>query len=337
MHEGLLAAGIPSKIFTETLDGATKDLTSPYLFFDEIAGKTTNDDLFIYQAATASRIPEWLLGRDERLVVNYHNVTPSTFFERWDNRLSRHQARAKQEIASLAARAILGLTVSEFNADDLKRFGYEHCEVIPPMWASTKQSDDERAKRKNRRGRSIERWLAVGRLAPNKAIEDILFSVYSNGQLTDQAVHLDICGGFAVPSYVDALMQLSKELGLGDMVTFFGKVDDDVLDDRFARADVLVVGSLHEGFCVPAVEAMGRGLPVVDRDAGALKETLGGTGMIVDNESPQSLAEGIDALRHESDDAYDSLVSAQMGRATALSPNKALVDTIACLRGLLET
>ena len=47
----------------------------------------------------------------------------------------------------------------------------------------------------------------------------------------------------------------------------------------FASADVFVCASDHEGFCVPLVEAMAGGSPVVAYDAAAVGETVGGAGL----------------------------------------------------------
>jgi glycosyltransferase involved in cell wall biosynthesis len=61
----------------------------------------------------------------------------------------------------------------------------------------------------------------------------------------------------------------------------------------YADADVLVVTSEHEGFCVPVVEAMSAGLPVVAFDQGAVPEVLGGAGTLVTDKDPYALAASI--------------------------------------------
>ena len=71
------------------------------------------------------------------------------------------------------------------------------------------------------------------------------------------------------------------QLGLGDAVVFEGHASDATVAAAFASADVLIVASEHEGFCVPVVEAMAAGLPVVAYDQGAVPEVLGDAGMLV--------------------------------------------------------
>ena len=75
---------------------------------------------------------------------------------------------------------------------------------------------------------------------------------------------------------------MSAELGLADAVTLHRARQR---CRRWRRpttsADVLVVTSAHEGFCVPVVEAMAAGLPVVAVDQGSLPEVLGDAGVLV--------------------------------------------------------
>jgi glycosyltransferase involved in cell wall biosynthesis len=63
-----------------------------------------------------------------------------------------------------------------------------------------------------------------------------------------------------------------------------------------AQADVLVVTSAHEGFGIPAIEAMSVGLPVVANRSGALPEVVGGGGVLVDTSDPWALATTITSL-----------------------------------------
>ncbi len=59
---------------------------------------------------------------------------------------------------------------------------------------------------------------------------------------------------------------------------------------------MLVVTSEHEGFCVPVVEAMSAGLPVVAFDQGAVPEVLGDAGVLVPDKDPYALATSIGDL-----------------------------------------
>ena len=97
-----------------------------------------------------------------------------------------------------------------------------------------------------------------------------------------------------MPVYARALRRYADELGLHDAVTFHGAVDDAVASCSI-RADVVVLTSEHEGFGVPAVEALAAGVPVVANRAGALPEVVGDAGVLVDATDPYALAQGVAA------------------------------------------
>jgi glycosyltransferase involved in cell wall biosynthesis len=80
------------------------------------------------------------------------------------------------------------------------------------------------------------------------------------------------------------------QLSLGDSVRLHGSVSDAELGAFYEASDVLVCVSEHEGFCVPLIEAMYHGLPVVAFAAGAVPETLGSAGLVLDTKGPARIA-----------------------------------------------
>lgn len=90
----------------------------------------------------------------------------------------------------------------------------------------------------------------------------------------------------------------ARECGVLDRLHVTGRVSSEELVRHYRSASVVVVPSRYEGFGLPAVEAMACGTPVVATRAGALPEVLGltGGGILVDMESPEALARGVEAL-----------------------------------------
>jgi glycosyltransferase involved in cell wall biosynthesis len=85
------------------------------------------------------------------------------------------------------------------------------------------------------------------------------------------------------------------EKGLQDRVRFTGKVSLSDLASLYSRATVLVMASLHEGFGLPAAEAMACGTPVIATTAGALPEVVGdeGAGILVPPRDGKALADAV--------------------------------------------
>ncbi len=61
-------------------------------------------------------------------------------------------------------------------------------------------------------------------------------------------------------------------------------------------ADIFLCMSEHEGFCVPLLEAMYFGIPVIARDAPAIAGTLNGSGFLLQDNNPIAAAEVIDRV-----------------------------------------
>jgi len=83
---------------------------------------------------------------------------------------------------------------------------------------------------------------------------------------------------------------LAEALEIADGVIFAGQIPDEELAAHYQLADVFVTASIHEGFCIPAVEAMACGVPVVGAHATALPETIGDAGLTFMPEDPDDLA-----------------------------------------------
>lgn len=89
---------------------------------------------------------------------------------------------------------------------------------------------------------------------------------------------------------------MATELGIGSAVTLTDVVDHDALLAYYATSDVFVVLSEHEGFNVPVLEAMHFGLPVVALAAGAVPETVGGGGVLLEDKDPVLVAAAVDRI-----------------------------------------
>jgi glycosyltransferase involved in cell wall biosynthesis len=137
--------------------------------------------------------------------------------------------------------------------------------------------------------------LYVGRMADNKRIPDLVRALAHIRERLPRAALL-LVGDDRTTPYTQTVAQareLAGRLGVADGVIFAGQVPDEELAAHYQLADVFVTASLHEGFCIPAVEAMACGIPVVGAHATALPETIGPAGLTFRPEDPAHLAEKV--------------------------------------------
>ena len=235
-------------------------------------------------------------------IVNYHNVTPPSFFAGWDDAAAHVCELGRRQIPDLAAGSRLGLADSRFNELELDAAGYQRTAVAPILLdtgAFERKRDPSAYDRLRRGAEGGTTWLFVGRLAPNKAQHDLVkaFAVYR--RFYDPCARLRLVGLRAVRSYVQALEQLIQDLNVGDGVELCGSVPDSVLAAHYAAADVFVCLSEHEGFLVPLLEAFHHRLPVVAFAAAAVPETLGRAGLLLDDKSPVRVAAAVQVVARD--------------------------------------
>ncbi len=315
LREATRARGFRSEIFVDTVDDDTAAETVPVLSYPEMAQP---GDVAVYQFATASAMAPWLAGRSEALVVNYHNVTPPELMAPWDNHLALGQLRAQSDLRLLAPRSALAVADSGYNEAHLAAAGFAMTAVISPSAAlqttGTRDATGEApATGAPPRG---THWLAVGRVSPNKALENTIAALAVARSHGSPDAWLQLIGKPATDSYVAALHRYVAELGLADAVQFAGHAGDATVEAAYASADVLVVTSEHEGFCVPVVEAMAAGVPVVAFDRGAVPEVLGGAGVLVSDKDPYALAAAIAALLYDAPRRNDVITAGRQRLAT---------------------
>ena len=241
-------------------------------------------------------------------------------------------AAGRRDLARFAGRtpAIAG---SAYNGRELQGLGFQVLGVAPYAFALRQQSAADMpvtqalTERFARPGSTD--WLPVGRLAPNKRIEDIVKAFYYYHAWINPASRLLLVGsGAGMDRYVDQLIQLITRLKLNDAVVLTGPVEQTVPFYRLAQVHVSM--SEHEGFCVPLLEAMHHDLPIVAYASSAVPETLGGAEVLIARKGYPVIAEVVHEVVCNSA-LRGRLIASQRARLPAFAPAQAAVDLRACL------
>ena len=171
--------------------------------------------------------------------------------------------------------------------------------------------------------------LFVGTIQPRKNIPALVeaFAMFSAHYPDYKLVIAGSIGWMAGPVF-----QAPGRYGVQEKVVFTGRVSDLALSSLYQGAFLYVQPSITEGFGLPVLEAMGRGVPVISSDGGALPETVDKAGIIVQQGLgfAQRLAEALLRVAGEPK-LYAQLIVAGRKRVTALSWAKAARETLAVL------
>jgi glycosyltransferase involved in cell wall biosynthesis len=101
--------------------------------------------------------------------------------------------------------------------------------------------------------------------------------------------------GYSTPHEVE-LRSRAAQLGLEPDVRCLDWVSPADLEGLYALASSFVFPSLYEGFGLPVLEAMTRGVPVACSDRGSLAEVAGSAALLFDPESPQAIADAVQLI-----------------------------------------
>jgi glycosyltransferase involved in cell wall biosynthesis len=122
-----------------------------------------------------------------------------------------------------------------------------------------------------------------------------------------------VLAGHATP-YERELRAHAARVGVADAARFVGWLAPDELEGFYRASTCFVFPSLYEGFGLPVLEAMARGLPVASSDRGSLGEIVDAAAITFDPESPRAITAAIETLL--GDPAERARLSAK-GRAHA--------------------
>ncbi len=325
--------GLDSEIYVVD---AHNDVGYPSAHYKRCVRDEAGETAILYHLSIGSEMAKYLVDRPEPLIVDFHNITPQRFLNSWHSEAAYAVTTGWQQVPMLARRTSIALADSAFNAGDLEANGYRDVAVVPILldFETFERGIDKSFARELEKSAS-SRWLFVGRIVPNKAQHDLIraFAVYR--KLYDPNAQLDIVGGTSSAMYLAVLEKMIVQLNLEDSVRLHGSVSDAELGAFYEASSVLVCVSEHEGFCVPLIEAMYHGLPVVAFSAGAVPETLGSAGLLLDTKGPARVAAAVH--RVVSDDVLRAeMVAAGHERVEHFSLNVArrrLIDSLAPLLG----
>jgi glycosyltransferase involved in cell wall biosynthesis len=104
-----------------------------------------------------------------------------------------------------------------------------------------------------------------------------------------------VLAGHATP-YQEELREHATRLGIADDTRFLSWVREEELEGLYRSATCFVFPSLYEGFGLPVLEAMARGVPVACADRGSLAEVANGAAVTFDPEEPLAIAGALERL-----------------------------------------
>jgi glycosyltransferase involved in cell wall biosynthesis len=215
----------------------------------------------------------------------------------------------------------------------LLKLSEEKIDVVPngiglppaPVWTSA----EELRRRYDLGSRQIA--LTVSLKRPNKNLERLLDAL---ALVPEERRPLLVLAGHATP-YEEQLRQRAARLELEGDTRFLDWVPNEELEGLYRASTCFVFPSLYEGFGLPVLEAMTRGVPVACSDRGALAEVADQAAITFDPEQPMSIASAIERLLADVNER-ERLRRAGLRNAARFSWSETARKTLASYEAALE-
>jgi glycosyltransferase involved in cell wall biosynthesis len=296
MKEFFLSQGFDSEIYCLTRDKGLEDECELF----STHGKFDSSDITILHYALPSSLTQAFAKLPCHRAILYHNLTPHEFFEGFSPEMTRISRLGREELKSLVPHVNMALADSEFNRQELVQIGYPKTEVFPLFVDFKKYSRPMNDFTYELFRDDRTNVLFVGRIVPNKKIDDLIRVIFYYKKYISPLVRLVVVGKTSsLPPYYKSLIRLSDEFYLKpEEICFTGHIPDDEMFSLYKASDVFLSLSEHEGFCLPFIESMVFDLPIIAYDCTAVPFTLDGAGVLIAHKKVDYVAELIDLVAH---------------------------------------
>ncbi|WP_294665648.1 glycosyltransferase [uncultured Fusobacterium sp.] len=295
IHRELIKRNIDSKIYARVIDARVREYADLYENYIE-----QKDDTILYHLSSGNDLNKEILKHRCKIGLNYHNITPGEFFEEYCPDIQKNCNLGREDLKRFKDKVDFVIGVSDFNIQEIKELDF-NCKLytIPILinFNDYNQTSDSEVLKNLSDGK--ENILFVGRIAPNKCQEKLISDFYFYKKIYNPNSRLILVGNpDGIENYYLRLKRYVSKLKLQDVI-FTGHLKFAEILSYYKKASLFVCESAHEGFCVPLVEAMYFNVPIIARDCGAIKETLGDGGIILKNYSPIETASVMNKLMND--------------------------------------
>ena len=256
----LRAEGYESEIFALFYHPRYADQIINYLEYDTYSDP---GNAVIFHFSIGSAVTRKFLRIPDKKVIIYHNITPYEFFLDYHRVLAKDCYKGRIELKNLVGKVDLALGDSAYNESELQEAGFPHTGVLPLVMNFEKFQQGIIPVLEELFADGKTNILFVGRIIPNKMVEDILKIFYLYQAHFNPCSRLFIVGEYrGFERYHSALQYLVGSLEIKN-VHFTGHIPEEELISYFKLSHLYLHMSEHEGFCAPIPESYHLNIPVV--------------------------------------------------------------------------
>lgn len=246
----------------------------------EFLNTAQSEDILIYHFSIGDPFLRHLKNFSGTKILYFHNITPPDIIDPSDE-LTRANCQMGYDQLGLLTMFDAVFANSKYTAELLPNLtelnSAKLLEILPPVADISRWNNIEQIETNNQTETSQPdtNLIYVGRLVPNKGIEKLLHLFDYISRLGNYM--LNIVGGPADSPYLRACKETSQKINenSNSEIFFHHDITDEELKALYLRADGAITMSRHEGFCVPALDALFFNIPFFSTELPALSDVLG--------------------------------------------------------------
>jgi glycosyltransferase involved in cell wall biosynthesis len=234
-----------------------------------------------------------LYGRFRRVVTVYDLI-----YARYPEAHSGLRAKGMNVLVPLAARrSDRVITASQSTRDDLvSLIGIPPARIdIAPLGLGSVRRAEPLEEGELRRRHALGTRHVLLSLSAKRPHKNLPALIEALGVVPVDERPVLVMAGYSTP-HERELQELARAVGVQDDVRMLGWVSAEELEGLWAITEAFVFPSLYEGFGLPVLEAMARGVPVACSDASSLPEVAGDAALMFDPHDRAALAAAIGSL-----------------------------------------
>jgi glycosyltransferase involved in cell wall biosynthesis len=281
LQELLRKQGYSSEIFAEQIPAELAEQCKHLGKYPEVDSK---ENILIAHYSIASMGMVTLPYFQARKILFYHNVTPYKYWININPLAAFHCLRGKSDLPKIIPFINYGVAFSDFSLEDLRKAGLAKTTRLPLQINLNNYKIPPDPLTLEYFNGSEKKILVVGRIAPNKKVDEAVRvgSMIPHSRLVVAGNPRDAM------AYYHGIRRAAQKLKVKS--DFLGHITQAELNALYKSADVLLMMSEHEGFCVPILEAFYFGVPVVASASGAIPETSNGGALLFTDKKPVVVA-----------------------------------------------
>jgi glycosyltransferase involved in cell wall biosynthesis len=248
----------------------------------------------------ASTAPIW--GRSRR-VTTVHDLIYARFPEAHAGLRDKGMRVLVPAAARRSARLIADSQSTAADIVELLGLPAERIDVVPLGLGTVRHAAPSPEEELRARFELGERAVLLS-LSAKRPHKNLLALIAALARMAPEERPVLILPGYATPHEAE-LRARAQELGLDGDVRFPGWISAEDIEGLWAIAVAFVYPSLYEGFGLPVLEAMARGVPVACSNASSLPEVAGDAALLFDPRDEAAIARAIGRLLDDSELAGD--------------------------------